>query len=246
MKTNLSYCGDLVRQHDRDRFLLSLTAPKSKRPALWALAAFNHEIARTREVVSEMQLGHIRLQWWRDAIAGIYAGKILRHDIVEALAAAINENALPQEWFQSLIDAREYDLENKIPATFIELEKYADRTSTPLNRLTLKILGQEENDKAIRAVSVGYALTGLVRAVPFHAAQGRQYLPKGAQDAEAVIKLSDKYLGSTQMQGRFAKACVKLADQYNKRIRRLQYRLDDARLSRPPLQYIVLIALGRI
>ena len=52
----ISYCGETVRKHDPDRFLLSMFAPPESREALWALYAFNHEIAKTREVVTETQV----------------------------------------------------------------------------------------------------------------------------------------------------------------------------------------------
>ena len=73
----------LVRQHDRDRFLTTLFAPDDRREDLLALYAFNHEVAKTREVVSEPTLGRIRLQWWRDNLEAIYAGQPpRRHGVV--------------------------------------------------------------------------------------------------------------------------------------------------------------------
>ena len=49
----LSYCAEQVRVHDDDRFLCALFAPEPARKGLLALYAFNLEIARIREVVSE-------------------------------------------------------------------------------------------------------------------------------------------------------------------------------------------------
>ncbi|HTV90379.1 MAG TPA: squalene/phytoene synthase family protein, partial [Stellaceae bacterium] len=64
----LSTVAALVRRHDRDRYQTALLAPAEKREALFALYAFNYEIARVRETVREPMLGQIRLQWWREAI----------------------------------------------------------------------------------------------------------------------------------------------------------------------------------
>ena len=64
-----------MRHHDRDRFQTALFAPAERREALFALYAFNYEIARVREAVREPMLGQIRLQWWREAIAAAYAGE---------------------------------------------------------------------------------------------------------------------------------------------------------------------------
>ena len=43
----------LARRHDPERFLAALTAPSGRRESLFAVLAFEFEIARTREVVSE-------------------------------------------------------------------------------------------------------------------------------------------------------------------------------------------------
>jgi 15-cis-phytoene synthase len=61
----------LVRRHDPDRFLTSLFAPPEKRDALLTLYAFNHELARAREAVSEPPLALIRLQWWREVVEAV-------------------------------------------------------------------------------------------------------------------------------------------------------------------------------
>ena len=89
------YCHDLVRAGDKDRYLTSLFTPDRLRPHLLALYAFNIEIARIRETVSEAALGEIRLHWWRDAIEGIYAGNSHGHPVIEALAPSIELAQLP-------------------------------------------------------------------------------------------------------------------------------------------------------
>jgi len=73
---NNDYCRDVVARFDHDRHLITLYAPQDKRGALCALYAFNYEISRIRESVSEPMLGEIRLQWWHEAIDDIYDGKV--------------------------------------------------------------------------------------------------------------------------------------------------------------------------
>ena len=82
-----AYCAELVRQQDSDRYLTALFAAAALRADLFALYAFNVEVARGREAVSEPMLGHIRLQWWRDAIAECFSGTPRHHQVVEPLAA---------------------------------------------------------------------------------------------------------------------------------------------------------------
>jgi phytoene synthase len=63
-----AHCEHIVRAADKDRFLATLFAPANRRGALFALYAFNVEVARVREVAREPMAGEIRLQWWRDAL----------------------------------------------------------------------------------------------------------------------------------------------------------------------------------
>src|SRR4051794_33162883 len=71
----------LVRRHDRDRFQTALFARPRQREALFALYAFNYEIARVREAVSEPMLGQIRLQWWREVVSAAFSGEAPRQHV---------------------------------------------------------------------------------------------------------------------------------------------------------------------
>jgi NADH dehydrogenase [ubiquinone] 1 alpha subcomplex assembly factor 6 len=176
----LSPIARLVRQHDRDRFLTTLFAPAARRDSLLAIYAFNYEVAKTREVVSETMLGRMRLQWWRDSIAAIYDGApVRRHEVVEPLADAIRDQGLSRAHFDRIIDAREADLADEPPADLAALEAYAEESSVPLVKLALEALGTRDgaSHEAARGVGIGFALAGLLCAVPFHARARRLYLP---------------------------------------------------------------------
>ncbi|MGE5269134.1 MAG: phytoene/squalene synthase family protein [Thiohalocapsa sp.] len=138
----LSPLAALVRLHDRDRYQTALFAPAARREALFALYAFNYEVARIRESVTEPMLGQIRLQWWREAVAAAYAGEPPRaHIVAEPLTAAIRAHGLSRTLLDRLIDAREQDLADAAPATLAALEEYADGTAATVVRLALQILG---------------------------------------------------------------------------------------------------------
>src|SRR5215472_10871218 len=86
----LSPVAALVRQHDRDRFQTVLFAPAARREALFALYAFNYEIASVRNRVTQPTLGRIRLEWWRESIAAAFEnGLVHHHAVVAALTSAI-------------------------------------------------------------------------------------------------------------------------------------------------------------
>ncbi len=175
-----SYCADLLRRDDSDRFLTALFAPVARRDDLFALYAFNAEVARSREAVSEPMLGLIRLQWWRDAIAECYAGRPRRHQVVEPLAAVIDSHGLPRRLFDRLLDSREMDFSDAPFETMDQLVSYAEASSGGLTQLALLVLGaRDESAQAAGAlVGTAWALTGLMRALPHQLRQNRCVLPR--------------------------------------------------------------------
>jgi phytoene synthase len=176
----LSPLGMLVRRHDRDRYQTAVFAPAARREALFALYAFNWEIARVRESVTQPMLGRIRLQWWCEVIDAAYAGgAVRRHEVAAPLTAAIGAFRLPRAPFDRLIDARERDLDGTPPADMAALEDYAAASSSSLVGLALAVLGTGEPaaQRAGHAVGIAYALAGLLRAMPLHARTGCRFLP---------------------------------------------------------------------
>tara|TARA_B100001989_G_scaffold252528_1_gene234925 strand:- start:1875 stop:2678 length:804 start_codon:yes stop_codon:yes gene_type:complete len=187
--TSLSYVGEFVKNNDPDRFLLSLFCDASCREALWAIFAFNHEISKTREVVSESTLGLIRLQWWRDEIVKIYDGNLTQgHEVLTALNSAIKEYNLPQKYFHDLIYAREFDLENVLPSDMKGFVNYCDFTCTPLMRLAIIIAGGKPDNEGVQDIAINYSIAGLLRSVPHHAKQGRAYLPENLLKETGISK----------------------------------------------------------
>lgn len=174
---SLETCLATVRGLDHDRFLTLLVVPGGQRPALTVLYAFNAEIARVRETVSEPMLGQIRLQWWREAVEALERGDVRGHEVLTALAGM----GLPAAPLIGLIDARERDLDDEPFADMAALESHAEATSGGLMNLAVFALAGGDAAAAaagtIRLAGIAYALTGLLRALPAHASQGRLYLP---------------------------------------------------------------------
>jgi NADH dehydrogenase [ubiquinone] 1 alpha subcomplex assembly factor 6 len=174
-----AYCASQVRAFDSDRFVTALFAPASRRDDLIALYAFNLELARSREMVSEPALGQIRLQWWRDAVAECYEGRARRHQVVQPLAAAIERHGLSRELLDRIIDAREADFDPSPPSDTDSLVAYAQNSSGALNRLALTILGVEEENaqQAAMAVGTAWVLAGTARGLRHLLMTGRRPLP---------------------------------------------------------------------
>src|SRR3546814_4112888 len=119
-----------MRISDWSSDVCSSDLPEAQREHLFALYAFNHEVAKTAEVVSEPMIGRIRLQWWRECLDGIYDGAARQHEVVQPLAEAIAARQLPRALLEAIIDARELDLDAEPPASLEALRGYVEGTST--------------------------------------------------------------------------------------------------------------------
>ena len=167
----IDHCQELVRSGDKDRYLSCLFAPPEARPYLFALYAFNVEIARIPEVVSEPQVGLVRQQWWLDTIDGIYAGSTPDHPVAQALAQTIAKGNLPRHALHNLIIAREFDLYDDPIPTLADLEGYLGETSSSLIQMAALILGKGAAEAAGLA-GVAFGLAGVLRL------QKSRYLPR--------------------------------------------------------------------
>lgn len=184
-----AFCAEEVRRHDRDRFLADLFAPEPARRHLFALHAFNLEIARVRELVSSPMPGEIRLQWWRDVLDGKAAGDAAGNPVAAAIIETLSLNGLPATALDHLIEARIFDLYNDPMPSLADLEGYAGETSSVLIQFAAMILaGGKDPGTADAAGHAGVALAivGLLRALPTHAQRQQLYLPGDMMQAAGV------------------------------------------------------------
>jgi 15-cis-phytoene synthase len=184
MQDAFAYCAELVRAADRDRFLASLFAPAEHRGALQALYAFNVEVARVREAAREPLPGEIRLQWWTEVIGGARGEEAGANPVAAALLAAIERYGLPPAKLTALIEARRFDLYDDPMARIADLEAYARDTASGLLAMAAQILGggaaeqaAAAAEQAADAAGIAYAVAGLLRALPQHAARRQLYVP---------------------------------------------------------------------
>ena len=191
------HCAAELRRHDRDRYVATLLAPAAARPHLFALYAFSGEVARVREAVSNPMPGEIRLQWWRDAVEGLGRGEVGANPVAAALLATIARFRLPVQALLDLIDARVFDLYDDPMPSLGDLEGYLGETSSALIRIAELIMADGRDPGGADAAGhagIAYGLTGLLRALPWHARQGRLFLPKDVLDRHGVTR-DDVVLG---------------------------------------------------
>jgi phytoene synthase len=159
-----------LRGVDWDRYFCTLFAPAQAREDLALLYLFNHELARAREVAREPLLALIRLQWWAEVVEG--ADK--RHDIATPLRAALRRGAFAAADLAALVEGRRVEAEAEIADRDAFLA-YVRGTAGRLARIAGQRLGVDS--VAVEDAGTAYGIAGVMRAAPFHAAQGRSLLP---------------------------------------------------------------------
>jgi phytoene synthase len=170
----------LVRERDPDRYYAALFAPQGRRPHLHALHAFSSEIARVRESVSSPMPGEIRLQWWRDVISGDPRGDAGANPVAAALMDTVARCELPPAALLDLIDARVFDLYDDPMPGQSELDGYLGETASALIRLGALVLAEGDDPGSADAAGhagLAWGITGLLRALPWHARNGQVYVP---------------------------------------------------------------------
>jgi 15-cis-phytoene synthase len=173
------FCAELVRTHDFSRYASTLFVPAAHRRALMAIYAFNVEISRVREQVSQPLPGEIRLQWWTDMLAGAGHGGVEGNPVAAELLLAIRNWDLPVERLSRLIDEHQFDLYNDPMPTMAALEGYINDTSSALFSLGAAIAEPPSDEIEHLARHAGFAqgMAQVIAALPVDASRRQLFVP---------------------------------------------------------------------
>ena len=174
-----SFCAELVRAHDFARYASTLFLAAPQRRALLALYAFNVEISRVHEQVSQPLPGEMRLQWWTDMLAGLDHGGVEGNPVAAELLLAIRSWQLPVERLLRLIEEHQFDLYNDPMPTMAALEGYINDTSSALFSLAAEIAGpsSEEIEHLARHAGLAQGMAQVVASLPLDASRRRLFVP---------------------------------------------------------------------
>jgi len=182
---------------DPDRRMATLFAPRTIRRRLIALYAFNDELARIRDRVTEPMLGDLRLAWWREVVEEIYDpdAEVRGHEAALGLSHAFSSGAPPRVWIDRMINVRARDLDAEPFQTIADLKQYADRSAATLMRAAvwLTLPGEDisaAGEAAIKHAGIAWAMTGMLRGFAADLAHNRRWLPQQAYD-EAGVSVAD-------------------------------------------------------
>ena len=165
-----------LRAADPDRYFSALFAPAAARPFLFALYAFNHEVARVAETVREPMLGAIRLEWWRETVEGAHKGAPRNHDVARGLAALFRAHPLKLADFEAIIAARAFDSSAEIFRRSGGAGNLCRCHRRHPDAAGIAQFWAASRDLA-REPALAYGLAGLLRSLGFHNARHKLYLP---------------------------------------------------------------------
>lgn len=178
MNNTFNTLFDMAKAHDYDRFLCALYGDKDLRPILITLIALNYELGKIRETVSEPMVGDIKLAWWREAIEGIFAGKVRNQTILQSLDSINSKHGLDEKLLLEMVEAREVDFEDSPMDNFEDLRSYALKTGGNLGKIAVTSLkGTELEQRAAYLIGGAWSLVGILRAVEFQAMTNHTLLP---------------------------------------------------------------------
>lgn len=179
VRESAGFCAELVRSHDFARYASTLFMPVAQRRALLAIYAFNVEISRVRDQVSQPLPGEIRLQWWTDMLAGEGHGGVEGNPVAAELGLTIRSCHLPVERLSRLIDEHQFDLYNDPMPTMAALEGYINDTSSALFSLGAAIAGWQspEIDHLARHAGLAQGIVQVMATLPLDASRRQLFVP---------------------------------------------------------------------
>jgi 15-cis-phytoene synthase len=172
------YCQQKAAASGSSFYYSFLFLPPERRRAITALYAFCREVDDVVDESSDSQLAATKLAWWRQEIAGLYAGTP-RHPVSQALAPFIQSFGLEEKYLQDIISGMEMDLTQTRYLDWKSLERYCYHVAGVVGLLAARIFGFTEPRTLEYAHSLGIAfqLTNIIRDVGEDARKNRIYLP---------------------------------------------------------------------
>ncbi|XP_072881760.1 NADH dehydrogenase (ubiquinone) complex I, assembly factor 6 isoform X2 [Hemitrygon akajei] len=213
------YCAQVVRSRDYEGFLTSLLLPSELRCSVFALRAFNVELAQVQDVVSQKTLGLMRIQFWRQLIEDVYSNNPSHQPIAIELWKAVRKHKLTKRWFLRIIDEREKNLNENAYRNIQEFESYAENAQSSFIYLLLEVLGVRDlhADHAASHIGKAQGIVTCLRATPYHSTRRKVYLPLD------ICLLARSFCGKVPSRAYPAFLQTVILDDYLNKIRKVDF-----------------------
>ena len=172
------YCQQKAAASGSSFYYSFLFLPPARRRAITALYAFCREVDDVVDETADENLARIKLAWWRNEIAQMYAGNP-QHPVTRALAPCVESFSLTQTRLEEILDGMETDLLQTRYLDFKALERYCYLVAGVVGLCASDIFGRSDDSTLVYARNLGLAfqLTNIIRDVGEDARRGRVYLP---------------------------------------------------------------------
>ncbi len=172
------YCQQKAAASGSSFYYSFLFLPPARRRAITALYAFCREVDDVVDDTADENLARIKLAWWRNEIAQMFAGDP-QHPVTRALAPCVEAFSLTQTRLEEILDGMEMDLLQTRYLDFKALERYCYLVAGVVGLCACDIFGRDDPRTLEYARNLGLAfqLTNIIRDVGEDARRGRVYLP---------------------------------------------------------------------
>jgi phytoene synthase len=172
------YCQEKAARSGSSFYYSFLFLPPPQRRAIIALYALCREVDDTVDETADAAVARVRLAWWREEIARLFAGAPT-HPVTRALEPAISAYGVDRGRLLEIVDGMQMDLDQTRYLDFAQLRLYCHRVAGVVGTLSAGIFSPGRSDLAPYAESLGLALqlTNIIRDVGEDARRGRVYLP---------------------------------------------------------------------
>lgn len=174
-----AYCTALTKKSGSNFYYSFLFLPKRRRAAMYTVYAFCKEVDNAVDEPPAGSNPQEELRRWRAELEAAYRGTPTL-PVTISLAEHVKQLAIPQTYFEELINGVEMDLTASRYATFQDLSLYCYRVASVVGLICLHVFGTTSARAQDYAVALGMAfqLTNILRDLGTDAAQGRIYLPQ--------------------------------------------------------------------
>jgi phytoene synthase len=172
------YCEDKAKKSGSSFYYSFRFLSPTQRQAITALYAFCREVDDVVDETDDIEQANRELDEWRDEITRLFNGQAT-HPVGKALATALKNYTLHEEYFIEIIDGMAMDLQQQRYETFSQLALYCYRAASVVGLLSVEIFGYQDRKTLKYAENLGMALqlTNIIRDVKEDAERDRIYLP---------------------------------------------------------------------
>jgi squalene synthase HpnC len=172
------YTRWLATHHYENFHVVSFLLPKRLRQDFYNVYSFCRWADDLGDEIGDRAESLRLLAWWRDELAGMYAGEA-RHPVFVALEDTVQQYNLPMQLFSDLIGAFEQDQTVSRYADWNQLFGYCRCSANPVGRLVLRLCGyaDDQRDRMSDSTCTALQLANFWQDVTVDFEKDRVYLP---------------------------------------------------------------------